>query len=191
MIRINLLGQNVAAAKFSAPSASEEEKEAAKKIGILFVFPLLLYFFEIYNLGELKSQLNKETNDAAVVQSALTQKKEVSKEAVRLQEELKVVQSKIDAIRTLSKSRLRELRAFDTLQTIIPEKVWFSDLNYRDEKMEITGLAIDDEDLTLFLKAMQERPYFSRVILKKAQDKKVDSGVLKEFFIECNLESAE
>lgn len=199
MIKVNLIHSKTAGAQSASglsfgqasSRSSGNEIEAVKKIFVMCFLTILLWSYEYYNIENLTDISRKYSNEDANLKADVLRKRKVTEEAKIMQQQLKVIDNKIEIIKKLSKGRLREMKALDTLQTIIPEKAWFENLTYKDGSLEIKGFVLEDEDLGLFFRALEGRANFTRVILKKSQDKKTERGLIKEFFITCLVENVE
>ena len=160
------------------------------KVLVLFLPLALLLVFESQSISELRGQLQGLNSQKSTLQAQVAQQGAVATKAEAMQLQIKDLERKIGIVRNLSKVRLRELKAFDTLQNIIPEKVWLTGINYEDNLMRIKGSALSDEDLTSFVETMEERADFSDVILLRSVEKKNSTGTIKEFLINSGLGQA-
>jgi Tfp pilus assembly protein PilN len=94
-------------------------------------------------------------------------------------------------MKALSRTRLRELKALDFLQTMIPERVWLNSLDYIDEKFRLKGLALTDDDLTDLIQALDKSSFFSEVVLLQAKETTSRDGTLKNFELTTTIEGQE
>jgi Tfp pilus assembly protein PilN len=169
--------------------SGKDQAEAALKVGMLFVPLILLISFEFYNTGELQrkeAQINAEL--AAAKSKTDTLKPQV--EAVKkFQENKKELEVKINAIRTISKERLKNVKALDALQAIMPPKAWLTELTIKDTLVTLKGLAVEDVDVSQLMAGLEESVYFANVTLKSVESERTKEGVTKKYFIEVFLEN--
>src|SRR5690606_32481725 len=111
--------------------------------------------------GELKARMAAVRNRANTLQAELQKRKAEASDVSKSQVEIKELEAKIDIMKRLTKVRVRELKALDYLQTVIPDRVWLRTIDYRDDKVRFEGYAISDEDLSDFLNRLEGRNYFS------------------------------
>ena len=97
------------------------------------------------------------------------------------------MKEKLDIVTGLSKKRLRELKALDFLQNLIPDGVWLTSMKYDGEKVNFSGQATTDEDMTKFIEGLDSSGQFKEVILVKAIEKSSAVGVVKEFVVNSKL----
>lgn len=198
MIRINLMrnraqGGATQATSFGYTEASSadssEQKLALKNLLFLFVGIGLLLFYEKYNrfnlndrdlllvkeYSHLEQQLNKEKTDLDRFKSS--------------ESEAKILEDKLTIIRKLSKIRLREVKALDYIQEIIPDKVWLKQIIFDQETVRISGFSILDEDLSGFVQTLDRSSFFQNVVLSQAIEVATKSGTYKQFDVAAKLES--
>lgn len=200
MIKINLIKSKVAAAlpevgvhEFSSEKEgrgpSSTDILLLKNLIIICIFPAALYFYQSQVESQLTYQKRKVSNEQNRIQQELIQKKQFKTQLDELAKKLEVTQKKYEALVNLPKDRLLEVKMLDTIQSIIPEKVWLNQLNYRERGLELYGTASSDDDLNGFTKALESRPIFKDVVLRRAKDEKNNSGVVKSFYITSKIES--
>lgn len=200
MIKINLLKNKVNDARtsatigettFSATTSFEtmgDNKGALVNLLLMFVFVVPLIFYENMVQNDLNAQVTRVRAESAKIKKDLDQKKARQKESAKVEAELQELQSKIEVVRKLSKYRVRELKALDFLQTVIPDRVWMTSIKYEADKLDLEGMAIADEDLTEFVKRLEARKFFSSVLLLQARESQSKEGTVKTFQVSCNLE---
>ena len=203
MIRVNLLrsATEVTAAKgtrfntqvFRARAAGAAASlgsgvETALKIG-LFVLPVLGIF--IYEQSMIMARENELTEAKANLES-LQKELEGSKEAIeaveKFKQEQKKISDRIETVKGLSRERMRSIKALDALQTVIPAKSWLTRISIIDGRAEISGQAIDDMDISTFMQALEENPYFNSITLNNSTQVKNQEGAVKEFKVNGVLE---
>ena len=99
-----------------------------------------------------------------------------------------VLEQKLTIMKKLSRVRLREVKALDYIQSILPEKVWFKDMRFDDNKLSLNGFAVGDDDLNELTRALENSVQFSNVIILQAKDEKLQNGTYKQFEISCTTE---
>jgi Tfp pilus assembly protein PilN len=163
-------------------------KDLAMKIGALAVPVLIsmaaLHFVENSKKGDLeilKAQTAKKGNEVKALATEIEAVGNFKKEKERLQVQ-------IDTIKTLSRERLRNVKALEALQSLMPEKTWLSSLKITDNKVEFEGYAADDKDVADLMAALEENIYFSNVRLIKTSEQENKNGVVKQFMVESSME---
>lgn len=201
MIRVNLLKNRVGdqtqgPGKVEADSGNDI-RSAIVKIAFLFMFTLALMVYEGQNIRALNDEAARlqvriselETQSAAKAAEAETVK-DVEKQARELEDKLKV-------LKLLSKLRLREVKTLDFMQSSIPEKVWLKSIvfeaakdNVEDGRYQFTGNAVATEDLSEFVKRLEDSAYLNEVIVVKNQELPVSgrTGTVRDFAFSAEVE---
>lgn len=195
MIKINLL-RNKVAENQQDPNAVDrgprnENREVIVRLFFIAIFTVLLMFYESNNIkqlsiqvGELQAKTDELDANLQAKIAEVDKYKDVEKDAKELEDKLKI-------LRLLSRLRLREVKTLDFMQSAIPEKVWIRSLNFVSEKQNVEegrfqfrGGAVSTEDLTDFVKRLEDSVYFAEVIVFKNQETTIPgrtTGQAREF----------
>lgn len=200
MIRVNLLrnraqaGQSSSGASSSMDFSSEgssDQKAALKNLFVLFLGVAILLVYEKYNTFTLNDSNMLLTTEYNQIQDELNKAKEDLDKYKISENEAKILEDKLTIIRNLSKVRLREVKALDYIQEIIPDKVWLKQIAFDQKTVRISGYSILDEDLSLFIQALERGAFFESVILSQASETAGKSGSYKQFDIAAKLETVQ
>ncbi len=175
MIKVNLL-ENRTASSGGIDAPPNADVLAAKNLVIMLSLSVGLYLYESQNINGLKKSIKRSKAEVGVVQNKVTALKELAGEAKKLSKELNQVKDRVKVIKELSKQRMVELKTLDSLQGIIPEKVWFESIIYFEGKFEVKGVAVDIEDVTLFKSALDGQAGFKNVKINNTKEKPVENG---------------
>ena len=183
MIRVNLAKNRAvdpqAATKASAADVSEsfEKRQNVVKGALLLMFLVVLIFMENQNLNSLRQEMDAVQSEVTTKEAEVAVKaKEV--EAIKdIESQARELEDKLKILKLLSRLRLREVKTLDFMQSSIPEKVWLTNLNFEAErdrpeegKFNFVGGASSTEDLTEFVKRLEDSSYLQEVIVIKNQE---------------------
>lgn len=140
----------------------------------------------------------KVSSDSQELQSAIQQKQtelanleKIIGQVTDLQAKKKELEDKQGIIDRLRKGKTGPVRALDDLSSEIPDRVWVTELKEQNSSVVIKGMAIEHEDVSAFMKSLQNSRYFSGVSLgysKAKQETAKSQGVtLYEFEITCQV----
>lgn len=204
MIKVNLLkkqsGQSTSSGrtqiKYETSVENMTESESLTKGVIFKVIVMLLWagglkFYENYNIGNLEALIAEKNQRKLTLDAEIIEKKPVAENARNLQKQLQDLESRILSIKELSRIRLREIKAIDYVQNIIPERVWLTSLEVIGDKVNFEGGAMSDEHLNRFMESLEGKSNFKNAILLKAIEQKSKEGTIKIFNITSSLISAE
>jgi len=169
MIRINLV-------------RGKRKKRRELDVGSMWIaLPLVvlagtLYFHTTVSgrISRLDADIVKANADIARLQKEIG---EVEKFKVRKAE----LQKKVDIISNLQKGRTGPVRYFDALSAAIPEKCWIDTLGVKDEKVTLSGIALNNYTIANFMTALGQTGRFRDVVLGAAEQTTVAGVKLVKF----------
>ncbi|MAE73988.1 MAG: hypothetical protein CL675_07810, partial [Bdellovibrionaceae bacterium] len=94
--------------------------EVILKIALMIVFAYGLSYYETDNIETLQGQLKKEKSATSETQKQLTELRAQAGRAEQVKGQIDQLQEKLDILTGLSRKRLRELKALDSLQNFLP-----------------------------------------------------------------------
>ena len=207
MIRVNLIRNRVADApgggtsvSASGGGGSEEIREVLIKIAFILLFTLGLMMFESQNIRTLTEEQSR-TQAMVSELEVQAQAKAVEVEAIKdIAHQAQELEDKLKVLKLLSKLRLREVKTLDFMQSSIPEKVWIKNIRYeasKEEKVNVEfgryqfdGNAVTTEDLSEFVRRLEDSAYLAEVIVIKNQETAGPgkTGGLREFQFTADVE---
>ena len=112
-------------------------------------------------------------------------------EVARLQKEIGEVenfkarkaelQKKVDVISNLQKGRKGPVKIFEALSASIPEKCWIDRLSVRGERVELSGIALNNYTIANFMTSLGQSGRFHDVVLGSAEQTTVSNVKLVKF----------
>lgn len=158
---------------------------------LLLFFPGLLYFYEIQNLDQLKLKSAQAQAQVSEAQGKLSQVQSEVAQSATLQAKARELSAKIDIVTQLSRLRLREVKTLDFIQSVIPERVWLSDVEFDAGKFKLKGAALTDDDLTNFVRSLENNANFSNVLLLQAKEEVRKDSSVKTFEVSALVEAVQ
>lgn len=169
MIRINLV-------------RGKRKKRKELSVGSAWLaLPLVVLAGTIYfhttvsgRISKLDADIGKANADIARLKKEIG---EVEKFKVRKVE----LQKKVDIISNLQKGRTGPVRHFEALSASIPEKCWIDTLGVKDEKVTLSGVALNNYTIANFMTALGQTGRFRDVVLGAAEQTTVAGVKLVKF----------
>ena len=169
MIRINLV-------------RGKRKKRRELNVGSMWIaLPLVVLAGTLYfhttvtrKISRLNADIVKANADIARLQKEIG---EVEKFKARKAE----LQKKVDIISNLQKGRSGPVRYFDALSAAIPEKCWIDTLGVKDEKVTLSGVALNNYTIANFMTALGQTGRFRDVALGAAEQTTVAGVKLVKF----------
>jgi type IV pilus assembly protein PilN len=179
MIRINLL-------PFRAARKREDIRRQVSISGLLlllFLVILAVWFIAINNnASDLR---NQETSKTAELEGY---KKELE-ELKNLEKMIKETQTKLDVIKELEKGKTGPVLLLSAIADAVPaNKLWLTSLKEGGGTLTLTGTAMDNETVALFMNNLEaSKDVISSVDLKNATGKEIPQYKLRvsDFSMEC------
>jgi len=160
MIRINLLPFR----------AARRKENIRKQISIYFLSVVLLvalmgYFFLNLNnkLGILRSD-RAEKNKELIIYAA------TNKKIIKLKKKIKGIRTKVEVIEKLERNKIIPVRLLDEISMAVPKnKLWLRFLDEKEGVLTLTGSAMDNDTVTLFMTNLKDSQYIVLVDLKSTK----------------------
>jgi type IV pilus assembly protein PilN len=181
MIRINLL-----------PVRQTKKRETVQQqllafAGVLIATIIGCIVWTAYN-SNVKSDREAQIADK---RKELAQLDKIIGEVNEFTTKKKELEEKLQIIEALKKGKTGPVRALDDLATEIPNRVWLTKLDDKGGSVTLEGKAIDHEDVSAFMKALQKSKYFSNIVLGYSKEQKTQGGSrLYDFKITCTVNYA-
>lgn len=202
MIRINLLrtmgvsgvGTNVGT---SASSGSEiisvdVRRQAAIKVAIILLFPILLFIWEKLRINSLQSDQVQIQQKVTAVEAERASFGSTAPRVAKANKLKEKMTKEIKIIRELARNRLREVKALDQLQTILPDKTWISSIKIEGSKITMDGYALNESAITELMTALNTNAFFSGVQPKgQVQETNKLLGQITKFGFEFRVGNSE
>jgi type IV pilus assembly protein PilN len=130
---------------------------------------------------EKKAQITEKQQELAQLDKIIGEVNEFTTKKKELEEKLQIIED-------LRKGKTGPVRALDDLATEIPNRVWLEKMVESNGAVTLEGVAIDHEDVSAFMKALQKSKYFKGIVLGFSKQEKDKSGVnLYQFKITCTV----
>jgi len=177
MIRINLLPVK----ELEAESVRRRELTiGGAALALAFLVMGGVYFFQ----WREHSRLEKELTDLRGEIQALNVK---VKEVGELQNKIKDLRGKNKIFEDLSKKRVGPVRVLESLSLATPASLWLTELRENRGNLVINGLAMDNQTIAEFMRALANSKYFNNVDLVEVIQEKGAAPGLKKFSIKSAL----
>lgn len=200
MIRVNLLKNRVndsPTQMTSAPSGSGDTRETIVKLAFLMLATVGLMIFEGQNIRKLNDEAARMQAQVSEYEAQAAAKAQEAEGVKDVENQARELEDKLKILKLLSKLRLREVKTLDFMQSSIPEKVWLKNISFESDqanveegRFEFVGNAVATEDLSEFVKRLEESAYLSEVIVIKNQEVPVSgrSASVREFMFTADVE---
>ncbi len=178
MIKVNLL-----------PFRAARKKENIRRqvsiflLSIMFV-ALCMYYYNI----SLNNKLNAYNVKTENIRNEVAKYNKITKEVEDIKNRLDILNKKIGVIKNLELNRKEPVQLLDTMTfTVIPKRMWFTNLEAKEEVVTIKGFALDNKTVADFMTSIEESKLFDSVNLMTLKQQNYNKNInLKGFVISCN-----
>ncbi len=178
MIRINLL-----------PFRAARKKENIRRQLMIYALSVVLLFSVMgYTLFSLTSTLNGLKEDEKRIQDELKSHEQTIKKIAELDKKIKEIRAKLEVIQRLEKGKTGPVHLLDEIAMAVPkEKLWLSSLKESKGNLTLTGTAMDNETVALFMTNLEKSDYITGVDLQSAKLRTLPEYKLNvsDFVLEC------
>ena len=177
MIRINLLP--VRAKKKRNTSIYQIVAMTAVTM-VAFVGAFTVHTVYQNKVEEREKKIAENQIEIKRLQKIIGEVNELDKQKQRLLNQLSVIDK-------LEKGKRGPVRVLDEMSGSIPKRVWITSFRETGGVLSITGSAMDNSDISEFMRAMQKTPYFSDISLKFTQADLRDGVTVYNFEVGCKV----
>lgn len=178
MIRINLL-------PFRAARKKENIRRQVTVYGLFIVLIIVVmgYFFL-----DLSSTLSSRKRDEEEIRTKLADFEQIIKKINQLEKQIEEIRTKLEVIKELEERKTGPVRLLDQISMAVPkEKLWLTSLVERGGTLTLSGTAMDNETVALFMTNLEKAELISGVDLKRASARSIPQYRLtvSDFSLEC------
>lgn len=167
---------------------AELQKQGLLRLVILVVLPLALWYYEGQTIPEYAKKKNELAATLEGHRNFNARQARAVQNIKRVKEDEAKLQTRIATLERISKDRYREIKVLDLVQQVIPEKVWLTRLEMNNGKVQLSGYAMSDFEISGFLEVLTKSVYFTEVILQNSSEQTFDNLNLRKFEIVASTE---
>lgn len=178
MIKINLL-----------PVRAAQKKESIQQQIALLMLMMMVIFAAIgYAHVTISNKIEHIDNRIKSVNLEIVKLKKKTGEVDEFKRKKRELLEKLNIIETLSKNKTGPVLILDQLSELIPEKMWFSIIKQNRQRLDIEGVALDNETIANFIASIKRSPHFKGVNLIHTQQYETEGYKLTSFRLTCSID---
>ncbi len=180
MIRINLL-----------PVREKKKKESTRQMFSILVLSLGAVVLILAGVHfRLSGQIDQLQTQITAYDEEIKRLKIDTKDVDKFKAEKEDLQRRLNIIYTLQRAKTGPVRVLDDLSMALPGKLWLTSLKEKNGKMEIKGIAFDNQDIAKFMTNLESYGVIKNVELVISQQLERKELKLKEFTLTCQVNYA-
>ncbi len=178
MIKINLL-----------PVRAAQKKESIRQqISVLMLVLVAVFSGIAYVHISINNEINDVEERITMVNAEIESLKRKTGEVDDFKKKKRELLEKLNIIDTLSKNKTGPVLILDMFSQMIPEKMWLEKLKQVGNKVDIEGVALDNETIAIFFTSLKNSPRFARVELIQTKQYEFNAYKLTSFKLSCIID---
>ena len=186
MIRINLLPVKETQ---RAIGRRQQVSVALLAFALALLVMIIPYMLQGRTLGRLETGIEQ-------LRAEIKKLDEQTREIRDLDKKRQELEAKLKVIGDLNRKRVGPVHILEDLSAATPEKLWVVDFTDTGGQATITGMALDNQTIAVFMRQLEASKYFFEVdLVETSQSQPVrgatsgaDGGALKKFIIKTHLD---
>jgi Tfp pilus assembly protein PilN len=138
------------------------QKQAIYRLLLVLAFPLALYIYQLANISALEDLIVKANAQVKEIENKKAKFGDAAPKVKKFTDEKNRIDGQLETIRGLMRNRLREVKALDALQNVVPTRLWLTRITIDSGKVKLEGKALDDGAIDTFKGSMMSSPVFSQ-----------------------------
>jgi len=140
---------------------------------------LIILFYYNFSLNGKIDNLNAKIKDT---HSELEKYEKINKEIAEIKKKLDNLKKKMAVMDTLEAGRFAPVRLMDAMtQVVVPKRMWFTSLQSKGQRVDISGVALDNTTVADFMVRLENSGLFKEVDLKTLKRSKSTKGATSDF----------
>ena len=160
MIKINLLPYRTA----------RKKENVRRQVSILFSSLFLVFILLVYYNIKLSGQVKEIKSKVETAKTEIAKYEKINNQIKEIKGKLEILNTKMDVIKTLESNRYEPVRLMDAMTSlVVPKRMWFVSLDGRENAVNISGVAIDNQTVADFMTRLERSKLFETVDLKTSK----------------------
>ena len=177
MIKINLIPFR----------AARRKENIRRQISVFLLSLLFISVVLVYYNTTLGSKISELESNIASTKKQLTATQKKARQVDQIKKKLNLLQRKTRVIRNLELNRKEPVKMLDAMtQLVVPERMWITSFKNQGRRINLNGIALDNQTVADFMTRMERSKLFSSISLKKVNQKRIGKNNLKSFAITAN-----
>lgn len=177
MIRINLLPLREIEAEVGR---RKELIISGLCLGFAAALVLGVYGFQSYRLSSLSRELDALKKEVEALDAK-------AKGVAELEKKIGDLKGKLKVIDELNQKKVGPVRVLESLSSATPARLWLTEFKETSGSVSVSGIAIDNQTIADFLKALSSLAYFKNVDLVETTQIMQEGLPLKKFSVRSTI----
>jgi type IV pilus assembly protein PilN len=150
--------------------AARKRENIRRQIGYYVATVVILLAVMVIYFQKLNSDVNALQSEQEHLQTELAEYQEVLRRINELDKTTQEIRAKLAVIKELEMKKAGPVHLIDEIAMAVPkDKLWLNSLNESKGSLTLTGTAMDNETVALFMTNLEKSEYVSSVDLQSAK----------------------
>lgn len=148
---------------------------------VLLLFLSIVEMFQLNHINYLKSEEVRINNEKKQYLATIAEIK-------RIEEEKKLMLTRIEVINKLKQSSSQTVHVMDEVANLTPaNRMWLKSLSQNDTQLTLSGMALDDQTVAKYMDDLEASEYLQNVILVSSKMEVYADRNLKAFSVSAQV----
>jgi len=173
------------------PVREWKRKEAVRRQVSIFFLSFLLLLVGLFAIGfAIQGKVSAQRAELKKLEAKKARLAYVNKKIKQVKQKSKEIETKFQAIEKLQQGRTRTVKIMDEVVTCLPiDRLWLKGLELKGDTLKLSGIALDNHTVALFMKRLEASPLTKRVKLMNTRRQKIQGHELMQFDLMVDLVS--
>ncbi len=178
MIAINLL-----------PVREWKKREAVRQQVSIFFLSIVLLLCMLFAVGfAIQGKISSQRAELKRLEAQKAKLAYVNAKIKQVQQKNREIEIKFKAIERLQQGRTRTVRVLDEVVSSLPiDRLWLTKLDLKGITLKLSGIALDNHTVALFMRRLQSASIFKKVRLGTTRRQKVKGHNLMKFDLNVKI----
>jgi len=171
------------------PVREWKKRESVRKQVSVYFLSILLLLCLLFAAGfTIQGKISSQRAELKRLEAEKAKLAYVNRKIKQVQQKNKEIETKFKAIEKLQQGRTRTVRVLDEVVSSLPiDRLWLTKLDLKGPNLKLSGIALDNHTVALFMRRLQAAAIFKKVRLGTTHRKKVKGHDLMEFDLNVNI----
>ncbi len=178
MIAVNLL-----------PVREWKKRESVRQQISIFILSFILLIVTLFAIGFIiQGKVSSQRAELKKLEEKKASLAYVNKKIKEVKQKSKEIETKFKAIEKLQQGRTRTVKILDEIVSSLPiNRMWLTKLELKQNELNLSGIALDNHTVALFMKRLEASKFMKKVKLKNTRRKTIQSHELMQFDLNIDL----
>jgi len=171
------------------PVREWRKRENVRRQFSIFILSLILLSVILFAAGAaIQGKVALQRQELKALEAKKKELSYVNRTISKVKAKEKEVEEKFKAIEKLQQGRTKTVRILDEITSSIPlERVWLEKMKLKGNSLSLSGVALDNHTVALFMQRLEASSLFQKVLLKSTKRFNYQGHNLMKFALKIKI----